>query len=132
MKGNWQGQQGQHNTFRSPNRKGNGRRFRTATDCKRYMSTSSRRFGYNGVPIDSLRCAVQRCTYRKSEMWRSWHFPITFRNCFSFRHENSNDSYTSDLTKCKNRVVVVLFSTHLFKTPYLQTVPILGQTALSD
>ena len=121
MKGNRQGQHDQHNTYRSPNRKVNGRRFRSATDSKRYMSTSSRSLGYNGVPIGSLRCAVQRCNYRESEMWRSWHFSITFRNCFPLQHKNSNDSYRSDLTKFKNRVVVHLFSTHLYKTPYLDS-----------
>ena len=88
MKGNRQDQQEQNNTIRSPNRKGDGRRFRSATDCKRYMSTSSRRFGYNGVPIGSLRCAVQRCTYRQSEMWRSWHFPIILRIVFFFSTKN--------------------------------------------
>ena len=84
MKGNWQGQHDQHNTYRSPNRKVNGRRFRSATDSKRYMSTSSRSLGYNGVPIGSLRCAVQRCNYRESEMWRSWHFSIILRIVFFF------------------------------------------------
>ena len=56
MKGNRQRQPDQDNTFRLPNIEGNGGRFRSATDSKRYMSTSSRRIGYNGVPIDSLRC----------------------------------------------------------------------------
>ena len=41
MKGSRQGRPDQDNTFRLPNIQGNGGRFRSATDSKRYMSTCS-------------------------------------------------------------------------------------------
>ena len=91
------------NTFRLPIRKVKGGFFCSLTDSKRYTSTSSWRLPYNGVPIDSFGCAVQRYTYRQSEMCRSCHFATTFKNCFSFQQKNSNDSFTSDLTNCKKK-----------------------------